>query len=139
MAASESSAPTDPLAVDMPLRVRYVECDRMGVAHHSHYPVWFEMGRTELLRSLGMTYRQCEDAGIFFVVTYLEIRFRAPAHYDDELLLRTTQRRMTRVRIDHDYRLTREGIVLCEAHSTIGCVDRSGRVSPIPSPLRPAD
>ena len=66
-------------------RVRYVECHPMGVAHHSTYPIWFEMGRTEMLRAQGGRYRDLESAGVFLVVSDLTIRFRAPARYDDDV------------------------------------------------------
>ena len=64
------------------VRARYPECDPMGVVHHTVYPVWFEMGRTELLRSVGGSYRDLEEAGALLAVTRLEVRYRAPARYD---------------------------------------------------------
>jgi hypothetical protein len=70
------------------IRVRYVECDPMGIVHHSIYPVWLEMGRTELLRDTGYDYRQMEADGAAFAVTALNIRYRASARYDDVLTLR---------------------------------------------------
>lgn len=114
------------------IRVRYAETDPMGYLHHSRYFEYFEMGRTELLRQMGFPYRRCEQQGIFFVVTRLECRFLAPARYDDLLSLMTTTRRLGRARIDHDYELCRDGRVICRASSTIACVDRQGRLQPIP-------
>ena len=69
---------------------RYAETDKGGVIHHSVYPVWFEMGRTELLRANGVAYRDLEAQGTFFVVAELRIKYRRPAFYDKELLLETT-------------------------------------------------
>ena len=59
----------------------------MGVTHHSVYPVWFEMGRTELLRSTGISYRELEEEGVFLAVVRLDVRYRQPARYDDDLVL----------------------------------------------------
>ena len=72
------------------IRVRYAETDRMGLLHHANYFVYFEIGRTELLRQRGLTYRQVEDAGHYLVIIDIGCKFKRPAHYDDLLLLRTT-------------------------------------------------
>src|SRR5689334_18163270 len=90
------AAPSPPSSCDVPLRVRYAEADAMGVLHHSRYFEYFEIGRTELLRKAGFRYRDLEARGILFVVVKLECRFRAPARYDDEIVLTTTITRMTR-------------------------------------------
>ena len=72
------------------IRVRYSECDPMGVVHHSVYPIWFEIGRTELLRSMSeRSYRDMEAEGLFLVVAQLNVRYRSPARYDDTLNLAT--------------------------------------------------
>ena len=70
---------------DVSIRVRYAETDAMGYLHHAQYFVYFEQGRTELLRLNGVRYRDMESRGIFYVVARLECRFRAPARYDDLL------------------------------------------------------
>ena len=115
-------------------RVRYVECDPMGVAHHSTYPIWFEMGRTEMLRAQGGRYRDLESAGVFLVVSDLTIRFRAPARYDDELVLQTHLIEGGRARIRHGYELfDSESRLVAKAVTTLACVDRDGRLQPIPS------
>ena len=125
-----------PQSCDMEIRVRYAEVDAMGYLHHSRYLIYFEMGRTELLRQAGHAYRRLESEGVFFVVASVDVRFRAPAHYDDPLVLTTTVERMTRARIDHRYELKRDGLVLAEGHSTIACVGRDGRPRGIPNSLR---
>lgn len=117
---------------DIEIRVRYAECDPMNLLHHSKYFEYFEMGRTELLRQSGVRYRDLEARGIFFVVARVECRFKAPAFYDDSLVLTTSVLRQTRARIDHAYRLARDGRVLCEASSTLACVDRDGWPIAIP-------
>jgi acyl-CoA thioester hydrolase len=117
------------------IRVRYAEVDAMGYLHHARYFVYFEMGRTELLRLNGLRYRDLEARGVFYVVARLECRFRAPARYDDILQLTTTTKRLTPVRVDHAYQLCRGGQLLSEASSTVVCVGRDGRPQPLPDDL----
>jgi acyl-CoA thioester hydrolase len=126
---------TAPTCCDLRIRVRYAESDPMGYLHHSKYFEYFEMGRTELLRMAGFRYRDLEAKGILFAVVKLECRFKAPAYYDDELLLTTRIDRMSRARIDHAYILRRDDVVLCEASSTLACIDRGGKLIPIPDEL----
>lgn len=117
------------------IRVRYPECDPMGVAHHAAYPIWFEMGRTELLRESGVSYRNLEAQGIFFAVASLAVKYRSPARYDELLQLETRITGKGRARIDHGYELSRDGLVLATASSTVVCLDRQGRPQPIPESL----
>ena len=109
------------------IRVRYAECDPMGVAHHTAYPVWFEMGRTELLRASGRSYRDLEAEGAFLAVVSLEVRYRQPARYDDALTLRTSLVEVGHVKIKHEYELRRDGVVLARAKTTLACLDVRGR------------
>jgi acyl-CoA thioester hydrolase len=120
---------------EITIRVRYAETDRMGFLHHANYLVYFEQGRTELLRSHGLTYKDLEDKGYLLVLAKLEVRYRSPARYDDLLTLETTTVRTTAVRIDHRYRLTRDGVLLAEGSSTLACVDRDGRLQMLPDCL----
>ena len=120
---------------DIKIQVRYSEVDPMGYLHHSRYLIYFEMGRTELLKRSGFTYRRMEQEGAFFVVVRIEARFRRSAHYDEVLTLTTRIDRMRRARIDHSYELAREGAILAEANSTIACVGRDGRPRLIPDAL----
>lgn len=119
---------------DIEFRVRYSETDKMGVVHHSQYASYFEMGRTELLRQNGTSYREMEESGIFLVVSKLEVRFRGPARYDEELRLTTSTVRLTRARIVHEYELHRKGdnVLLTEGTTTLACVDTDGQVTAIP-------
>ncbi len=138
--------PTGTVAVagEVRIRVRYSECDPMGVAHHSAYLVWFEEGRTELLRPSGVSYQQLEEMGILLAVTKLEVRYRAPARYDDELLLRTQITGGGRARIDHAYELLgtdgagKATATLATGTSTIACLNQEGRPRPLPEWLVPA-
>jgi len=121
------------------IRVRYAETDRMGLLHHANYLVYFEQARTDLLRSLGLTYKDMEDQGFLLVVTKVEVRFRRPARYDDLLTVRTTVEKTTMVRIDHRYEVFCEGQLLAEGSSTLACVDRDGRPQALPEFLREGD
>lgn len=121
---------------EITIRVRYAETDRMGLLHHANYLVYFEQGRTELLRSQGLAYKDFEDQGYLLVLTKAEIRYRGPARYDDVLIVRTSVVRMTSVRIDHRYEVFRDGTLLAEGTTTLACVDRQGRVQALPEILR---
>ena len=126
-------------AGEVSIRVRYAETDRMGLLHHANYLIYFEQARTELLRSLGLTYREMEDQGFLLVVTRVEVRFRRPARYDDLLTIRTTVVKTTMVRIDHKYEVFCGGQLLAEGSSTLACVDRDGRPQVLPESLRERD
>jgi len=117
------------------LRVRYPEVDAMGFLHHSRYFQYFEIGRIELLRSMGHSYAELERQGILFVIVRVECRYKAPARFDEELTLTTRVIKRTSVRIDHSYELRREATVIAEATTTIACVDREGNLRPIPDSL----
>src|SRR5262249_2074839 len=121
---------------EITIRVRYAETDRMGLVHHANYLVYFEQGRTELLRSQGLAYKDFEDQGYLLVITRAEVRYRSPARYDDLLTLRTTVARTTAVRIDHRYELLREGTLIAEGSTPLACVDREGRVQALPTILK---
>src|ERR1041384_209031 len=99
----------------MMIRVRYPEADPMGYLHHSRYLQYFEMGRVELLRAQGHTYAELEQAGIYFVVFKVDVKYRAPARYDEELTLTTRLVKQTHVRLDHTYELRRGDQLLAEA------------------------
>ena len=121
---------------EIQIRVRYAETDRMGLLHHANYLVYFEQARTELLRQLGMSYRDLEDQGFLLVLTKVEVHYKSPARYDDVLTVRTTVVRATAVRIDHRYEMFCEGRLLAEGSSTLACVDRTGRPQALPEFLR---
>ena len=124
---------------EISIRVRYAETDRMGLLHHANYLVYFEQGRTELLRGQGLSYRDIEDQGFFLVITRVQIRYKSPARYDDLVTLRTTVQRTTHVKIEHRYELTRDGVLLAAGDTTLACVDRDGKVQALPPYLRIVD
>jgi acyl-CoA thioester hydrolase len=113
---------------------RYAETDRGGVVHHSVFPVWFEMGRTELLRANGIVYKDLEAAGVFFVVTELRIKYRRPVFYDESLRLETTCSNVTAAKVEHTYRLFRgrDGLLLTEGSSVLACISTDRAVRRIP-------
>jgi acyl-CoA thioester hydrolase len=121
-----------PLSGETKIRVRYAETDRMGLLHHANYLVYFEQARTELLRSQGLTYKDVEDQGFFLVIASVEVKFKSPARYDDVLTIKTTVSRTTPVRIDHTYAVTCEGRLVAEGKTTLACVDRGGKLQPLP-------
>jgi acyl-CoA thioester hydrolase len=110
------------------------------VVHHSIYPIWFEMGRTELLRANGLVYKDLEKEGIFFVVAELRIKYRSPARYDEKLQLETSCSAVTASRVEHAYRLTRscDGVIIAEGSSVLVCVNAEGKICRIPEFIKAA-
>jgi acyl-CoA thioester hydrolase len=121
---------------DTEIRVRYQETDAMGVLHHANYLTYFEIGRTELLRAAGYDYRRVEEGGLYMVIVEIGCRYRRPARYDDVLRLRTSNKRITAAKIEHEYQLFRGPELLAEGHSTLACVDRSGKLQRVPEWMR---
>ena len=130
----------DTSTCDIEIRVRYAEVDQMGVVHHSRYWEYLEMGRTELLRRVGVAYRDVEQAAALLVIAKCSAKFHAPARYDDLLTLTTTLTRLGTARIDHSYQLKRtsDGAILVTAETTLASVDASGSIQPIPDIIRQA-
>jgi len=117
---------------EIEIRVRYQETDPMGFLHHSNYFTYFEIGRTELLRASGGNYRKMEEQGLLVVVVRAECRYHRPARYDDLLTIHTRIARITPVKIEHEYRVTRGGDLLAVGHVTLAVVDRQGSVQRVP-------
>jgi acyl-CoA thioester hydrolase len=117
------------------IRVRYNETDAMGFLHHSNYLCYFEVGRTELFRAQGGSYRRMEELKLYFVVARIDVRYRRPARYDDLLTLHTEIARVTPAKLEHSYRLYRGEELLAEANSVIACVNEAGEVQRIPEDL----
>lgn len=123
----------------IPIVPRYSETDKAGIVHHSVYPVWFEMGRTELLRTNGLAYKDLEASGVFFVVAELNIKYRRPAFYDEKLRLETSCTAVTAGKVEHTYKLTRcsDGVLLAEGSSKLACVNAEGKVRRVPEFMNP--
>ncbi len=122
---------------EVQIRVRYAECDAMGLLHHAKYFEYLEVSRTELLRASGVSYRQMEAEGFFFVVAKISIRYRAPIRYDDVVTILTQVDRVSRTRVDHSYKIINNGVLATEATSTLACVDRAGKPTLMPAHLWP--
>lgn len=117
---------------EIQVRVRYSETDAMGYLHHANYLNFFEMGRTELLRASGGNYRSVEEQGLFIVVVKMEVRYRAPARYDDVLTVKTQLIRSSPAKLIHNYQVFRDDVLLCEAETLLGCVDAEGKIQRMP-------
>ena len=121
---------------EIEIRVRYQETDGQRRVHHANFLTYFEMGRTEMLRAHGRTYREFEDAGLFMVVSEATVRYHAPAEYDDLLVLRTRVEKVAAAHIRHAYELVRGDRIIVTGETTVVCVDRDGRVRRLPDWLR---
>jgi acyl-CoA thioester hydrolase len=110
----------------------------MGVAWHGEYLAWFEVGRTELLRGLGLTYRELEEQGLRLPVIEVQVRYRLPAVYDDLLEIRTTLSHLSGARVAFGYEVVREGTQgpLATGTTAHAAVDRQGRPRRLPEELR---
>ena len=117
---------------EIEIRVRYNETDPMGYVHHANYFTYFEMGRTELLRQSGGSYRQMEESGLLVVVVKSQCRYHRPARYDDILTVRTRVTRISSAKIEHEYQVERDGERLAEAHITLAIVNSDGVVQRVP-------
>jgi len=90
------------------VRVRYAETDQMGVVYHGNYAQYFEMGRVEWLRNLGISYKWMEENGIMLPVVSLSMNYKKPARYDDLLTVKTIFKKQTSVKIEFDYEIYNE-------------------------------
>ncbi len=121
---------------EIEIRVRYQETDGQGRVHHANYLTWFELGRVELLRAAGHSYRELENGGILLVIAEAQVRYYLPALFDDVLRLLTTTVKAKGARIEHRYEIFRGEERLVEGKTTVACVDRSGRPTRLPLWLR---
>ncbi|MFN9367628.1 MAG: acyl-CoA thioesterase [Planctomycetia bacterium] len=119
-------------AHEIEIRVRYQETDGQRRVHHANFITYFEMGRTEMLRAQGLTYREFEAAGLFLVVADISCRYLAPAEYDDLLLLRTRIEKIGAAHVCHGYEVLRGPTLIASGTSTVVCVDHEGRVRRLP-------
>ncbi|MEE1314004.1 MAG: thioesterase family protein [Lachnospiraceae bacterium] len=87
--------------------VRYAETDQMGIAHHSNYAVWFEAGRTDLIKSMGMTYSDMENNGVIVPLTSLECHYKKAAYYEDELVVESRLTKATNTKLEFEYQILR--------------------------------
>lgn len=117
------------------LRVRYAETDKMGIVYYANYLVWFEIGRTEYCRARGFSYRDMEESDdAFLVVAESYCRYKAPAYYDDELLIRThiTELRKRSLRFGYEILRVSDGQIIAEGETGHVVSNSEGRVRSFP-------
>lgn len=122
-------------------RVRYAECDPMGIAHHASFILWLEQGRIDWLRQQGVSYRDLEAEGVLLPVTHLDIRYRQPALFDDLLQLHTVLEEVGASRVVFRYELQRPSVdpaptVLATARVELATIGRNGKPRRLPVELR---
>jgi acyl-CoA thioester hydrolase len=123
---------------DVEFRVRYAETDQMGVVYHANYLIWCEMGRTDFIRTRGMSYADMERAGVALAVSDVSARFHAAARYDDMIRVRTTLVEVRSRGIVFDYVITNAttGRRLVTARTALVSIDSSGRPTAFPPAVR---
>jgi acyl-CoA thioester hydrolase len=117
------------------VRVRYAETDQMGVVYHSNYLIWFEVGRVELIRSMGLNYKRMEvEEGCGIAVVDVHVRYRAPARYDDELVVETRLLAARGAVIKFGYKVLRveDGALLCEGETVHVVVGKDMKKQSLP-------
>ena len=116
------------------VRVRYAETDKMGYVYYGNYPQYYEVGRVEALRQLGMSYKEMEDSGIMLPVYTCNLKYIKPALYDDLLLIKTTIKEIPRARITFDYEIyNQNNELLNEGSATLVFIDMKTN-KPRPAP-----
>ncbi len=120
--------------VDIEVRVRYAETDKMGVAYYANYFVWFEVGRAELCRKKGFCYADLEALGYILVVTDAHCHYRNPARYDEAIIIRTRLKEMNKRMITFGYQLLRKGNeeVLAEGETRHLSIGPNGKPKSLP-------
>jgi len=117
------------------IRVRYAETDQMGVVYHANHFIWFEVGRVELLRQFGFSYRDMErDDGCFIAVVDARCRYKAPARYDEEIIVRTRLKNVRDSMVHFGYELVRadDGMLLAEGETVHVVTNAEMKTSTLP-------
>jgi acyl-CoA thioester hydrolase len=118
------------------LRVRYAETDAMGIVHHSRYIPWFEVGRVNFLREIGLPYKQIEEMGFLFVITELGARYHKPAYFDDAVTIRTWLEKIHSRGMRLDYQIIDEsGETLVTGFTKLICTNQQGQPTRLPADL----
>lgn len=120
------------------VRVRYAETDKMGVVYYANYFVWFEVGRADLLRSLGWTYREMEHAGVALPVIEARCDYRRPARYDEEIEIRTQGRMLSPIRMEFTYEVARrdDEAIVAAGRTVHAALDPAGKPCRLPDRIR---
>lgn len=117
------------------LRVRFCETDLMGIVHHANYLAYFEAGRVDWLHRRGISYDVWTKQGIHLPVVETRLRYRKAARFDDELVVESTCALVTRVTVRFDYRIVRDGTLLCEGETLLACVGDDLLPKRLPAPM----
>jgi acyl-CoA thioester hydrolase len=123
------------------IRVRYAETDQMGVVYHSNFIIWFEVGRVELLRQLGFEYAAMErEDDCHIAVVDVRVRYKSPARYDDQVLVRTQLKNVRDSLLHFTYEVARaaDGTLLAEGETTHLVVDKNMERKALPEKYRAA-
>jgi acyl-CoA thioester hydrolase len=120
------------------IRVRYAETDKMGVVYHANYFTWFEIGRCELLRAIGRSYRDMEASGIGLPVIEAHCEYKSPARYDDELIVKTTGKLLSPARVEFAYEIVRpcDATINAIGRTVHAAIDPNGRPCRLPEYIR---
>ena len=120
------------------LRVRYAETDRMGVVYHANYLAWCEVGRTEYIRTLGVSYGELEAGGLLLAVSDASLRYHAPARYDDVVRVDTSISELRSRTVTFEYLISNaaSGTRLVSARTTLVSMDPGGRTVSMPAEFR---
>ena len=113
--------------VSLHLRPRYAETDQMGIVYYANYLVWFECGRSEYMRAVGMPYTELESRGYYFPVTEFQCRLTASSHYDEELVVHTRVEELKSRQLRYAYEVTRQEQLLASGTTTHMCVNARQR------------
>ncbi|MCA9043617.1 MAG: acyl-CoA thioesterase [Planctomycetaceae bacterium] len=116
---------------EVPIRVRYCETDAMGLLHHANYLNYFEQARTELFRAEGGSYRCMEERGFYFVIVKVEVDYKRPGRFDDDLRVLIRVAKRTAAKIEHEYEVYSGQQLMNKARTIVACVDRQGQVQRI--------
>lgn len=118
------------------VRVRYQETDNMGVVYYGNYFVWFEVARTEYLRSFGVSYRKLEEKGMYLMVASASCQYRSPARYDDEVTVQSWISEMKNSSLKFEYKLSVEDRLIATGETVHVFTNESGRPVRIPEEIR---
>jgi len=117
------------------IRVRYGETDQMGICYYGNYPMYYEVARTDMLRELGLSYKQMENDGIILPVVSLSVQYLLPAYYDEVLTIKTILRSIPGVRITFNYEIYNDaGQLLNTGETTLAFINKTTR-----RPMKPPD
>lgn len=135
-----SSGKAAPVISEVELRVRYAETDQMRVVHHRNYLVWCELGRTDLIRMMGTSYAEIEKQGLMLAVVEANLRYHAPARYDDRIRVRTILKEARSRSVTFEYTIENAdtGEKLVTARTMLASINGEGRLVSMPEQMRRA-